>query len=169
MGLKKTKANDHAKTLFLSKKENLTVKEIAERVGVRPSTVSNWIKRGNWKKLRQSLMVTRQQQISDMYDQLEILNNHIKTRPVIYDTPDKLPKGKCKEDYPIKVGNFPNSKEANTQISITNNIKKLETETSIAEIYEVATSFCDFVKPQDFDLYKTLVPLFDTFIQEKIS
>lgn len=147
MGLRKTEAQEYAKVLFLDTNQKLTIIEISDRVGVRPNTVSNWIKKGEWEKLRKSLMVTRQKMIADLYDQLEWLNNDIRGRD-------------------IKVAT---SKEANTIAVITTSIKRLETETSVAEIYEVATSFCDFIKPQDFELYKKLIPLFDIFINTKIA
>jgi len=147
MGLKKTQAQEFAKTLFLDTDQKLTIQEIAERVGVRPNTVGNWIKKQGWEKLRKSLLVTRQVMISDLYDQLEWLNNEIKGRD-------------------IKVAD---SKEANTIAVITTSIKRLETETSVAEVYEVATGFLDFLKPQDFDLYKRLVPIFDAFINNKMK
>lgn len=147
MGLKKSEAQEYAKMLFLDTTQKLTIKEIAERVGVRPNTVSNWIKKEAWAKLRKSLMVTRQKMISDLHDQLEWLNNDIKTRD-------------------IKVAT---SKESNTIAVITTSIKRLETETSIAEVYEVATSFLDYIKPQDFALYKKLVPIFDGFINLKMK
>lgn len=147
MGLKKTQAQEYAKMLFLDTTQKLTIKEIAERVSVRANTVSGWIKKEGWERLRKSLMVTRQKMIGDLYDQLEWLNNDIKTR----DT---------------KVAD---KNEANTIAVITSSIKRLETETSIAEVYEVATQFCDFVKPQDFELYKRLIPLFDVFINSKLK
>lgn len=147
MGLKKTEAKEYAKMLFLDTSQKMMGKEIAERVGVSANTISKWIKDGGWEKMRKSLMVTRQKMISDLYDQLEWLNNDIKTRD-------------------IKVAD---SKEANTIAVITTSIKRLETETSIAEIYEVATAFLDFIKPQDFELYKKLVPMFDVFINSKLS
>lgn len=147
MGLKKTEALEYAKMLYIDTNQKLTIKEIAERVGVRPNTVSKWINQGEWDKLRKSLMVTRQKMIADLYDQLEWLNNDIKTRDVKVAT----------------------SSESNTIAVITTSIKRLETETSIAEIYEVATGFLDFIKPQDFPLYKKLVPLFDIFINSKMK
>lgn len=185
MGLKKTEAKEYAKMLFLDTSQKLTNKEIAERVNVRPNTITKWVHDEGWEKLRKSLMVTRQKMISDLYDQLEWLNNHIITRKVVYDVPESLLKPKKtkdkdgkevleypkfnEEDYPVKVGNFASPKEANTIAVITTSIKRLETETSIAEIYEVATGFLDFIKPQDFALYKQLVPLFDVYINSKLA
>lgn len=185
MGLKKTAAEDYAKMLYVDTSQKLTNKEIAERAGVRPNTVSNWIKKRGWEKLRKSLMVTRQKMVRDLYDQLESLNDNIKTRPITYDVPAHLLKGtKLKDkdgneflsyptynesDYPIKIGNFATSKEANQIAVLTKSIKQLETETSIAEVYEVTTGFLDYLKPQDFDLYKKLIPIFDGFINLKLN
>lgn len=147
MGLKKTQAYEFAKMLFLDTSQKLTDKEIAERAGVRPNTVGKWKKDGKWDSLRRSLLVTRQTMIVDLYDQLEFLNNEIKGREKRVAT----------------------SSEANTIAVITTSIKRLETETSVAEVVEVATSFLDFIKPQDFQLYKKLVPMFDVFINSKIA
>ncbi|AUS04495.1 phage terminase small subunit-related protein [Pseudotamlana carrageenivorans] len=147
MGLKKTEAKEYAKMLYIDTSQKLTIKEIADRVNVRPGTVGKWIKDEEWDKLRKSLMVTRQKLIADLYDQLEWLNDDIKSRD-------------------IKVAE---AKESNTIAVITTSIKRLETETSIAEVYEVATSFLDFVKPMDFDLYKKLIPVFDAFINAKLK
>ena len=147
MGLKKKDAEDFAKMLFLDNSQKLTIKEISERVGVRHNTVSNWIKKGGWEKLRKSLLVTRQNMISDLYDQLEWLNTDIKTRD-------------------IKVAT---SKESNTIAVLTTSIKRLETETSIAEIFEVGTALLEYIKPIDFDFYKKLIPLFDGFINSQLT
>lgn len=185
MGLKKTEAQEYAKMLYLDTSQKLTNKEIAERVGVRPNTVGKWADSGGWDKLRKSLMVTRQKMISDLYDQLELLNNHIMTRKIQYDVPAHLLKGTVVKDkdgnetvlmptydeteYPITIGNFPTSKEANTIAVMTTSIKRLETETSIAETFEVGTALLDFIKPLDFDFYKKLVPMFDVFINSKLK
>lgn len=147
MGLKKTQALEYAKMLFLDTEQKLTNKEIAERVGVRPNTVASWIKKEGWEKLRKSLMVTRQKMISDLYDQLEWLNDDIKTRDV-------------------KVAS---AKESDSIAKLTNAIERLETDISIAEVYEVSTQFLEFIKPIDFDLYKKLIPYFDTFINSKLA
>ncbi len=185
MGAKKTKEEDHAKILYLDTKQTFTNREIAARVGVQPSTIADWIKKGKWEGLRKSLMVTRKKMIIDLYDQLNNLNNHINTRPIIYDIPANLLKGQKlkdkggnetlvypkynQEDYPIKSGNFATPKEANSIAVITTSIKRLETEISIAEVYEVATGFLEYIKPQDLELYKQLIPLFDAFINSKVD
>ncbi|HCY82832.1 MAG TPA: DDE transposase family protein [Xanthomarina gelatinilytica] len=147
MGLKKTEAKEYAKMLYLDTTQKLSNKEIAERVGVREGTIGRWIKEGEWDKLRKSLMVTRQKIITNWYDQIERLNDAITER-----------------DEP-----WPTGTEANTLAQLATNIKKLETETSIAEIFEVGTAFLDFLKPVDFDVYKKIIPVFDAFINSKLK
>jgi len=147
MGQSKTKEKEFAKTLYLDTNQVLSIKAIAERVGVRPNTVSSWIKNEKWDRLRKSLMVTRKKMINDLYDQLAWLNDDIKGRKSKVATPS----------------------EANTIAVITSSIKRLETETSIAEVYEVATDFLSFIKPQYPEFFKQLIPLFDAYINKKIS
>ena len=147
MGLNKTQSKEYAETLYLDTSQKLTNKEIADRVGVRPNTIGAWIEKFGWNKRRKSLMVTRKKLVSNLYDQLEWLNDDIINREVKVAT----------------------SKESDSIAKITNAIERLETETSIAEVYEVATQFLEFVKPMDFEQYKRLIPLFDAFINTKLG
>lgn len=148
MALKKQQQNEFAKILFVE--QNLSQKEIAERVGVTEKTVGNWVKNGDWEKLKKSLLVTKKTQIARLYDQLEWLNNEIATR-------DR------------EIGNVATSKEADTIAKITRAINTLETETSIGEIIEVATSFIDFVRSIDLDKAKEITGFFDLFINDKMK
>jgi uncharacterized protein YjcR len=70
---------DWAKTLYL--KEDVTVqKELAERVGVNPNTVGRWIKDEGWEKLRMNLLMTREEQLQNLYAELKELNEFIKDK-----------------------------------------------------------------------------------------
>lgn len=145
MGLSKLQEKDYAKMLFVS--ENLSQKEIAERVKVSEKTIGKWIKDGDWEQLKKSLLVTKQHQISMMYDQLAWLNDDIITRD-------------------MKV---PTSKEADIISKITSAIQRLEVETSVGQIVEVARSFVEFVRPIDLNQAKEITKLFDLFIQNKMK
>lgn len=182
----RTKDSDreYAKMLYLDKTRNLTQKEIAGRVGVRPNTVGDWIKKHGWDKEKKSLLITKQESIVDLYDQLNALLTHIKTRKVIHDIPVSLIKPiKVKdaegneslespeineEDFPILVSNYPTSKEANQIAQLTAAIQKLETETSVSEIIDSSREFLEWLKPQDHDLMKKMIPLYDAFINQKL-
>ena len=185
MGLKKTEQKEYAKFLFTEK--NLTQKEIAEKAGVTEKTLTKWVGEndGEWKKFRQSLMVTKPAQIKAYYEQLERLKDHINTRKIVYDVPQYLLKPiKVKDrggnesveypeynesDYPIKIGNFPTSKEADSIQKITNSIQKLEGETSVGEAVNLGIAFCEYVRDNDFELSKKVSEYFDMYIREMMS
>jgi transposase len=144
MGITKKEEKNYAQILFVS--ENLTAKEIAARVGVSEKTVGKWIKDGNWEKLRKSLLITKQQQISMLYDQLAFINNDIANREVKVAT----------------------SKEADVISKITSSIQRMEIETSIGQIVEVAKNFIEFVREYDLAFAKDATKHFDSFIQTKM-
>ncbi len=145
MALKKLQEKEFAKSLFIS--GGITQKEIASRVSVTEKTLANWIKAGKWESLKKSLLTTKQNQLSFLYDQLDFLNSDISQRP-----------------YKVAVG-----KEADTIIKLTAAINRLETETSIGDTVEVARNFIEFVRPQDLELAKTITNLFDVFITAKMK
>ena len=145
MALQKKQQHDYAKVLYTS--EQLTQKEIAERVKVTEKTLGKWIERGGWKKLKKSMLITKQHQIAQLYDQLDFLNEDIRKR-----------------DYKIAT-----AKEADVISKITSSIQKLEVETSVGQIVEVAREFIDFVREVDLNEAKEITHLFDKFIQSKMK
>jgi transcriptional regulator with XRE-family HTH domain len=145
MALKKPQEKEFAKSLYIG--GGITQKEIAERISVTEKTLSNWIKKEKWDSLKKSLLTTKQNQLSFLYDQLDFLNSDI-----------------AKRDYKVAVG-----KEADTIIKLTAAINRLETETSIGDTVEVARNFIEFVRPQDLELAKTITNLFDVFITAKMK
>lgn len=169
---------------FYLSDRNFTQKELAEKVGVTEKTVSEWIRDLKLADKKRSLLVTKKSQLINMYNQLEKLNEDIKTRPIVYDIPAVLlrpiktkdSKGNevlrmpdiNKEDFPIKIGNVPTSKEADIQSKITSSINKLETETGAGETIEVGIAFINFIKPDDLEFAKKFTDYFDSFIQTKL-
>lgn len=145
MGMTKAQEKDYAKILFTT--ENLTQKEIAERVKVSDKTITKWIKEGGWAQIKKSLLITKQHNISMLYDQLDWLNNVVAKRDIkVFD-----------------------SKEADIVAKITASIQKLEVETSIGQVIEVARGFLDFVREIDLDKAKEITKYFDSFIQSKMK
>ena len=65
--LKGEQIKEWAQLLFV--KEGLSQKEIAERTGKSAVTINRWVKEGEWTRLKQSLLVTREAQLSMMYMQ----------------------------------------------------------------------------------------------------
>lgn len=145
MGMTKAQEKDYAKILFTT--ENLTQKEIAERVKVSDKTITKWIKEGGWAHIKKSLLITKQHNISMLYDQLDWLNNEVAKRDIkVFD-----------------------SKEADIVAKITASIQKLEVETSVGQVIEVARGFLDFVREIDLDKAKEITKYFDSFIQSKMK
>ncbi len=185
MGLKKTEQKEYAKFLYTEK--NLTQKDIAEKAGVTEKTLIKWINDndGEWKKLKKSLLTTKASQINRYYEQLDRMSSDIENRNIIYDVPAHLLKPiKLKDadgaeyleypeynesDYPIKVGNFPTSKEADIITKITNAINKLEGEVSVGETVQIAMTFCEYVRDIDFQLSQQISEYFDMFIREQLK
>jgi transcriptional regulator with XRE-family HTH domain len=115
---------DWAQHLYV--KEHLSQKEIAKRVGVREATISGWVNKYDWAKLRQSILATKSTELANLYAQLAALNDHIKGRE--------------------EGQRYAMAKEADTLSKITSSIRSLETETSISEIVDVFMKFNEFVR-----------------------
>lgn len=173
---------DYAKRLFL---EGNSQKEIARRLTRTEKTIGKWKDEGKWDELRKSLLVTKDNQLSSLYNQLDRLNKEIETRPIVYDVPASVLKPiKVKDadgserletplynptDFPIKLGNTPSSAEADIIVKITKSIKQLETETSIGEIVDVAKQIIQFTQSIDLEFAKQLTDYFDLFIKQKMA
>lgn len=183
MAVKKQVERDLAKILFVN--EGATQKEIANRLDVSEKTIGKWVKDGEWEKLKVSMLVTKDNQLTALYKQLENLNTEISTRAVVRDIPASLLKPvKVKDgnggehlehptydpkDFPIKIGNFPTSKEADMISKLTTAIKRLETETNIGETVEVSKQLIQFVRNIDPTFASQLLKYCDLFIQDKMK
>lgn len=145
MALRKAQEQEFAKALYLA--GTLTQKDIATRISVTEKTLMRWIAVGKWDNLKKSLLTTKQNQLSFLYDQLDFLNTEI-----------------AKRDFKVALG-----KEADTIIKLTAAINRLETETSVGDTVEVARHFIEFVRPQDLELAKKITNLFDVYIISKMK
>jgi DNA-binding XRE family transcriptional regulator len=138
---------DYAQLLFV--RERMTQKEVAGRVDVSEQTMSKWVREGGWDKLRKSLLITKQQQVAVLYDQLETLTGSVE-----------------KDERSTKVLS---NKEADLLIKYTAAIRNLETELSIGEIVETMMKFCDHVRSVAPEQATELVALCDGFIKYNMS
>jgi DNA-binding XRE family transcriptional regulator len=135
-----------AKLIYV--KERATQKEIASKVGISEQSLSKWIRAEKWEILRQSVVVTKEEQLSRLYMQITELNDLIMGRD----------KG-CR---------FANAKEADTLIKLTAAIKNLETETSISDIIDVAMKLLAWLRGSDIQKAKELSIYIDRYIKEKL-
>jgi transposase-like protein len=136
---------EFAKLLYV--RERLTQKEVATRAEVSEQTMSKWVKEYNWEKLRRSLLVTKQEQIGRLYEQIENLNT-------IIDAQEQK---------------FADSKQADILTKLTAAIRNMETEVNIGERVEVGMQFCDFVRQAAPEKSSEVVTLFDSFIKSLLT
>lgn len=135
-----------AKVLFT--REKLDQNVIAQRVGVSEKTVSKWVNEndGAWKRERQRLLISKQDQLNSFYSQLENLNEQ------------------------IEEGNgIPDTKQADIQIKLTAAIRNLETDLAIADIIESGMRFIKHIQlVGTLDQVKDFADLWNSFIQNEI-
>ena len=62
---------------LLCTEHGLSQKDAAMKVGVSVVTMNKWYNEGNWERLKQSMLVTRQEKLSRLYMQLDELNTAI--------------------------------------------------------------------------------------------
>ncbi|MFZ6038639.1 MAG: DDE transposase family protein [Bacteroidota bacterium] len=133
---------------LLYTKENLTQKEIAERVGISVQTMCKWVTKFKWDDLKVSLTITREEQLKNLYRQLSEMNKMISERD----------------------GNkYPTASEADTITKLANAIDKLETETGLNEILSTFKEFLNWLRKFNLEEAQRLVPLFDDFVKTKLK
>ena len=132
-----------AKELFLTNKHQQ--KEIAKMVGVAENTIGRWVKDGKWEYLRANLTTTKEKILANWYAQLEEINQAIAKR--------------------AEGERFPSNSESDRQIKIAAAIKKLETETGIAEAISVCTKVCEFVRGYNVEEAQRISDHFNAFIE----
>lgn len=144
---KQLEKRNKAKQLYLT--GQYTQQEIANLVGVTLTSISRWKEEEGWEELKMSLLTTRENELKRLYKMLKVLNDEI----------DK----KAELSKPI------NSKEADSLLKLTQAIKNLELETSIADKVEVGMNFIEFVRKENVELAQTITRWFDMYIQHSLK
>lgn len=136
-----------AKELYLTGKHQQ--KEISKMVGISDNSLCRWVKEGKWELLRANLTTTKENVLSNWYAQLAEMNKNIADRN--------------------EGERVPTSSESDRMIKISSAIKKLETETGIAEITSVCIGLCEFVRGYDVEKAKELSDHFNAYIESKMK
>lgn len=146
-GLTLAQKREWAKLLYI--RENLTQKEIAERVGVSEVTINKWIKKYKWDELKASITITKEEQLKNLYHQLAEINKAIANR---------------------KDGNrFASSSEADTITKLANAIQKMEGDIGVADIISVGERFINFLRKVDLEKAKETMFFYDSFIKDALK
>ncbi len=128
-------------------KENLTQKEISEKVGVSTVTVNKWVKKGKWDELRTAIKMTNDQQVADLRGHIAEINKEISKRP----------EGK----------RYATPAEADMITKYTKSIERLEGEkTSLKDIVSVGILFTSFIRTVDVENAKEVTVLWDAFVED---
>ena len=131
---------------LLVSRSSMNQKEIAEKVGVSPKTMSNWWNKFNWEQLRTSFFITKGQELQRIYVQISTLNNEIADRDKAYAT----------------------SKEADVLSKLASTARSLETEINLADTIDVFLKFTDWLRDTDFAKAKEINDYMDLFIKDKL-
>lgn len=136
---------DWAKVIFLQ--ENMTIQEIASKVGISRVTLGKWVKEGNWEMYKVALTTTREEQIRNTYLQLAEINKSIADR---------------------KENKFPTPAEADTIKKLTAAINDMEKDFGIDIIIGVTKKLLTWMKKRNPEKADEMSYIIDEFIQEKL-
>lgn len=135
---------NHAKLLY-TREGVITQKELAQRVGISEKTIGLWIKDEKWEKERASVILTKEEELRRIYEQLTELNDCIRLRP--------------------KGSRYSDTKEADILIKLSATIKNLETEVSVAEAIEVLKKLINLTRKESLADAKVITKWSDILIK----
>ncbi|HLO38349.1 MAG TPA: hypothetical protein VK173_07665 [Lacibacter sp.] len=144
MALTIKEKKDYAWLLF--KEGVLTQKAIAQKAQVSEVTLSTWKKDENWESKRRSLYNTRESLLVDLYMIFENTKNKITDK-----------------------GGVADSKDADGLLKLSQSIKNLETETSLAQAFEVLKGLMLYIQQVDFEKSKEMVDYVDGYLRKLLK
>lgn len=136
-----------AKILYCHQK--LDAKIVAKKVGVSENTMSAWVVKFNWKSLRRRLLVSKEEILNNLYEQIEELNTAIKNKP-----PGQR---------------FADVKQADALVKYTASIRNLETELAIADLVEAGIRFGKHLQQIAPEKMVEFMEYWNSFIQQSIK
>lgn len=112
-------ANKQFIAKLLYTREQLPQNVVAERTGVSPNTISKWVNTFGWDNLRRRLLISKEEQLNNLYEQLEVINTEIKNSD------------KRRAD----------STQADVIAKLSKAIRTMEVDLSVADVVEVGIRF----------------------------
>ena len=123
----------------------MTLRDIADSIGVGYDTVGDWCARYKWKQSKAANSITREKNVSMMLVQINTLLTEVNER-------DKK---------------YPTAAEADTITKLTNNIRALSSRTSLPDFFNVQTEFLKYLHTANDALAKQLADYSKEFLQSK--
>lgn len=136
----------YAKILIV--REKLSQKEAAKLAGVSTVTMSKWYKAEGWGKLQRNFLLTREEQMGALLNELVAINEHILTKP--------------------EGERFADSKLGDVRRKLVKDIKELETKAALPEIIHACTGLLEFIRKVDLEVAQELSKYVDSFIKSKL-
>jgi len=127
---------------ILYTQNNRTIRETADDVMVDEATVRAWINEGSWDLVRRSLLISKDAQLSHLYDAVEQLN-------------DRMQNGQSA------------AKDMDQLLKYTTAIKNLDTDNSVYSLIECAELFIAWLYHRNRALSQTVTRQFEVFIKER--
>ena len=136
-----------AQLMFL--RTDKSQKEIAETVGVAEKTLSNWKTTENWDRLRASIIITKDEQLRRVYQQINELTSSIERK----DEGER----------------YADCSEADTFSKLASTARSLESNLSIADVIDVFIGFQDWLREVDLTKAKEISDLQDAYIKHRLN
>lgn len=133
-----------AKALFIN--GSYTLEEIADKVGCARQTITKWSKADNWEDLKASRTISPEQILAGFNRQIIEINKQIDSRE--------------------EGQRFATPAEADTLVKLASAIKKIETDTGIADVVNVSMKFTNWLRPLDLEMAKKISNLFDAYLKD---
>lgn len=122
-------------------------KEIAIAVGVAEKTLSKWKTSENWDRLRASIIITKDEQLRRVYEQINALTSAIQEREQKY----------------------ADSGEADTLSKLASTARSLESNLSVADIIDVFIGFQEWLRDVDHLKAVEISNFQDAYIKYRIN
>ncbi|MGQ0740210.1 MAG: terminase gpP N-terminus-related DNA-binding protein [Bacteroidota bacterium] len=142
--LTNTQKREWAEMLYMQ--NQLSQKEISEKVGVNEKTITAWKEKYCWEQLRKSLLTTKHEILRFLYNVLDKLKTKIEGEDGIGDT-----------------------KQADMVVKYTAAIKGLETETSTAQLMEAGMKAHKYFQSIDPAFALQFLNNYDSFIKDSLK
>lgn len=146
--LTRNQQRDYAQHLYLTDSD-LSLLDIAKKVGVSEQTLSKWKRDGKWEELRVSLLTSKDAQLARLYRQMDNINKAIESR---------------EEDE-----RYANTKECDIMVKLTSAIRNLEAEANISDKLAVGKEFLTYARrTSDSSIVKEIASIFDSYIKSML-
>jgi transposase len=138
---------EYAKMLFL--RTNKEQKEICQIAGVSEKSLCKWKKEENWDRLKASIVITKEEQLRRIYQQISELNQAIENKD--------------------EGQRYASSSEADTLSKLAAAAKNLESDLSVADVIDVFMGFTDWLREVDLEKAKLVTELEDAYIKHRLN